>query len=225
MKEPQIRVMLVDAHRIVLSGLQRLIDDEKPEMSVVATATSCDAALEGVDTANPHVIVLEVGLLEDRGASIVSKLIGGWERRVLMLSAGKGNAHEPAILAGASGVVRKDDTPDTLFKAIRKIHDGQLWLDRSTTGRLFVQLSQQKQLVLDPCRQKIASLTLREQDVLRTFVSRPSADNKTLASTLHMGEHTVRNHLSRIYDKLGVPNRVELLLFAQRHGVPGQPLN
>jgi DNA-binding CsgD family transcriptional regulator len=48
-------------------------------------------------------------------------------------------------------------------------------------------------------------------------VKQPGADNKTLASTLHIGEHTLRNHLSRIYDKLGVPNRFELYIFAQRH--------
>ena len=50
-----------------------------------------------------------------------------------------------------------------------------------------------------------------------------SADNKTLASTLHIGEHTLRNHLSRIYDKLGVPNRLELYVFVQRHVEHVQP--
>jgi DNA-binding NarL/FixJ family response regulator len=58
---------------------------------------------------------------------------------------------------------------------------------------------------------------------VRSLVSRPGADNKTLASELHIGEHTLRNHLSRIYDKLGVPNRVELYIFAQRHGVNRPP--
>src|SRR5947209_604917 len=85
MKEPQIRVMLVDAHQIILSGLQRLIEDE-PEMSVVATAAGVGAALHLVETAGPDVIVLEVGLVEDHGADIIPQLIGGSERRVLILS-------------------------------------------------------------------------------------------------------------------------------------------
>jgi len=59
-------------------------------------------------------------------------------------------------------------------------------------------------------------LTVREWEVVRVLAKDPGADNKTLATNLHMGEHTLRNHLSRIYDKLGVPNRVELYLFAQR---------
>ena len=52
---------------------------------------------------------------------------------------------------------------------------------------------------------------------MRSLVKQPGADNKTLANTLHIGEHTLRNHLSRIYDKLGVPNRLELYVFIQRH--------
>jgi DNA-binding NarL/FixJ family response regulator len=225
MKGSQIRVLLVDAHRITLSGLQRLIDDEKPEMSVVGTATSFDAAMHLAGSTNPDVIVLDVGLVEEHGAEIVAQLIGGWERRVLILSSGKADRHEVAIMRGACGVVRKEDGPDLLLRAIRKVHAGELWLDRSTTGRLFVELSRHKQMVIDPGREKIASLTGREKDVVRTLVSRPGADNKTLASNLHIGEHTLRNHLSRIYDKIGVPNRVELFLFAQRHGVHGQTLN
>jgi DNA-binding NarL/FixJ family response regulator len=114
--------------------------------------------------------------------------------------------------------VHKDDTPEQLIKAIRKVHEGQLWLDRSTTGRLFVELSRQKsQAANDPAKRKLASLTEREHDVVRSLVRQPGADNKTLANTLHIGEHTLRNHLSRIYDKLGVPNRLELYVFIQRH--------
>ena len=63
----------------------------------------------------------------------------------------------------------------------------------------------------------MGSLTEREQEVVRALVTNPGADNKTLATTLHIGEHTLRNHLSRIYDKLGVPDRVQLYIFAQRH--------
>ena len=225
MKDPQIRVMLVDAHRIILSGLQRLIDDEKPEMGVVATATSGEGALEFAQSANPDVIVMDVELVNGNAALLIPELIGARDRRVLLLGSGKANDHEPAILHGASGVVRKQETAEVLLKAIRKVHDGQLWLDRSSTGRLFVELSRRKQMVLDPAREKMASLTVREQDVVRTLVSRPSADNKTLAVSLHIGEHTLRNHLSRIYDKLGVPNRVELFLFAQRYGLHGHTLN
>jgi DNA-binding NarL/FixJ family response regulator len=213
-----IRVMLIDPHRIVLSGLKRLIDDEKPGLAVVATATEGASALEFAEAAKPDVVVVDVNLATEKEAGLVPGLINGRNTRVLVLSGARDGKHELAILRGACGVVHKDDTPELLIMAIKKVHEGQLWLDRSTTGRLFVELSRQKsQAAADPTKRKLASLTEREHDVVQTLVTQPGADNKTLATSLHIGEHTLRNHLSRIYDKLGVPNRVELFVFAQRH--------
>ena len=222
--DPGIRVMLVDAHWLVLSGLQRLIDDKKPHISVVATATSCAAALEQAELAAPDVVLIDAALAAQNDAAVVPSLINGRDMKVLVLgAAGARLTEELAVLKGACGIVRKEETPDVLIKAIRKVHEGELWLDRSTTGRLFVELSRRGSAGEgDPTARKLESLTSREHDVVRLLVSQPGADNKTLASILHIGEHTLRNHLSRIYDKLGVPNRVELFVFAQRHGVPGR---
>jgi DNA-binding NarL/FixJ family response regulator len=127
---------------------------------------------------------------------------------------------EDLVLRGASGVVHKDEAPEILLRAIEKVHCGELWVDRSTVGKLFVVLSRGKSaLGEDTETSKLASLTQREQDVVRRLASEPGADNKRLARSLHIGEHTLRNHLSRIYDKLGVGNRVELFVFAQRNGL------
>jgi two-component system nitrate/nitrite response regulator NarL len=211
----RIRVMLMDAHRIVLSGLQRLIDEHQPELSVVATATQCAGAVELAAAARPDVVVVDVDLATEKDGGVVPSLIGGRDTRVLVLSGARDGKHELAILRGACGVLHKDDTPELLLKAIRKVYQGELWLDRNSTGRLFVELSRHKGP--SAAKSALASLTDREHDVVRSLVKQPGADNKTLASTLHIGEHTLRNHLSRIYDKLGVPNRFELYIFAQRH--------
>jgi DNA-binding NarL/FixJ family response regulator len=210
--------MLVDEHQIVLSGLKRLIDDERPEVGVVAMASECEKAVELAAAKKPDVVVLELGLAMQNGGGIIPSIISGRNTRVLVLSGSRDAEHELAILRGACGVVHKDDTPGLLIKAIKKVHEGQLWLDRENTGRLFVKLSrQQSRAASDPARCKLDSLTERENDVVRTLVKQPGADNKTLATTLHIGEHTLRNHLSRIYDKLEVPNRLQLFVFAQRH--------
>ena len=223
MLSPEIRVMLVDAHRLVLSGLQRIINDEKPAMAVVAMAQSAERAVGLAEEAKPNVILINAELAAKDDAAIVPSLINGSGRRVLVLSDSESDQHETALCRGACGVVRTDDAPEVLIKAIRKVQEGELWLDRSTTGRLFVELSRQHKglAALDPNKRRVDSLTTREHEVVRTFVTQPGADNKTLANTLHMGEHTLRNHLTRIYDKLGVPNRVELYVFAQRHGLAG----
>jgi DNA-binding NarL/FixJ family response regulator len=215
-----IRVLIAETHLMVLSGMQRIIDAEQPGMGVVATANSRAAALKAAQETKPDLVVIDVELVHGKEDELIPALINGHNGRVLILSGSEdGKRHEAAILRGACGVVHKNDPPETLIKAIRKVHEGELWLDRSTTGRLFVELSRQKTAAAaDPAARKIASLTAREREVLQRLVTHPGADNKRLASSLHIGEHTLRNHLSRIYDKLGVPNRLELYVFAQRHG-------
>jgi len=221
---PAIRVLLVDRHSIVLWGLQLLIERENPAMQVVGTATEFADALDVARRSAPDVVVLDSALLDQERAAQIPSLINGRNIRLLIFSDTRDNAlHEAAILRGACGVVHKDEPPQVLLKAIVKVHQGQLWLDRSTTGRIFVELARQKNGPAEAGKRSLALLTEREQEVVRTLVTEPGADNKKLAHSLHIGEHTLRNHLSRIYDKLGVPNRLELYVFAQRHGVGGQP--
>src|SRR5690349_16879221 len=117
----RIGVMLVDMHRILLSGLQRLIDDQRPELHVVATATECAGALELAARAKPDVVVVDVDLATEKDGGLVPSLINGGNTRVLVLSGARDGRHELAILRGACGVVHKDDTPELLIKAIKKV--------------------------------------------------------------------------------------------------------
>jgi two-component system, NarL family, nitrate/nitrite response regulator NarL len=216
----RIRVMLVDRHRIVLWCLQKLLEDQAAAMELVATATDCARAVEIAAKSRPDVIVLDSELLAGEDPAIVPTLANGHGARVIVLSsAADDKLYDAAILQGARGIVHKEEPPETLLKAITKVFEGELWLDRARTGRIFVELSRQKTASVDPEKKKLASLTEREQDVVRRLASHPGAANKKLAEGLHIGEHTLRNHLSRIYDKLGVPNRLELYVFAQRHGL------
>jgi two-component system, NarL family, nitrate/nitrite response regulator NarL len=216
----RIRVMLVDRHQIVLWGLQRLLEEQAAAMELVATATNCARAIEIAGKSRLDVIVLDSELLAEEGPGIVPTLANAHGARVIVLSsAADEKLHDAAILQGAHGIVHKEEPPQILLKAIAKVFEGELWLDRARTGRIFVELSRQKTASVDPEKKKLASLTEREQDVVRRLASHPGADNRKLAEGLHIGEHTLRNHLSRIYDKLGVPNRLELYVFAHRHGL------
>ena len=218
--------MLVDDHRSILWGLEKLIEGEMPRMQVVGKATSCGAAIELAGETTPDVVVLDLDLSGENGVEIIPQLQNGGATRVLVLTGMRDcKAQETSILRGACGLVLKQEPAETLLKAIEKVHQGQLWLDRSTTGRIFIELSRRKvdAMAPDPERRKLDSLTARERDVVKHVVLDPGAENRKLAERLHMGEHTLRNHLSRIYDKLGVPNRLELYVFAQRHGGQGAP--
>ena len=214
-----IRVMLVDDHRSVLWGLAKLVESDRPRMEVVGSATSCAAAVELAARTSPDVVVLDLDLGGENACEIIPVLVNGGGTRVLVWTGMRDSrAREQSILRGASGLVQKEEPAETLLKAIDKVHRGELWLDRSTTGRIFVELSSRKGgSPADAEDRRIGSLTAREREIIGQLVADPGADNRRLAGRLHIGEHTLRNHLSRIYDKLGVPNRLELYVFAQRH--------
>lgn len=213
-----IRVLLVDDHRSVLWGLERLIDGEKPRMEVVGKATNCADALALSKQTHPDVVVLDLDLAGKSGSDIIPALVQDGAR-VLVLTGTKDPAlTQHSILRGALGLVHKEESAETILTAITKVHAGELWLDRLTAGKIFVELSKPKtEPQKSPEADRIASLTEREREIIAQLATDAGCDNKSLARRLNMGEHTLRNHLSRIYSKLGLSNRLELYVYAQRH--------
>ena len=222
-----IRVFLIDDHRSILWGLERLIESGMPAMKVVGSATNHIEALRLLDDAAPDVILLDIDLGKENGIDAIPKLIGAaGTAKVLVLTGLRDKAvHDKAVLAGAKGVVEKEAPARTILTAIEKVHQGQLWLDRAAAGRIFVAFSRQGAAAQapDPEQQKIASLTDREREVLAGVATNAGATARTIAATLHISEHTLRNHLTSIYDKLDVANRLELFAYAHKHGLTKQP--
>jgi DNA-binding NarL/FixJ family response regulator len=216
-----IRVLLVDDHRTVLWGLARLIDGEKPRMEVIGTATDCTEAIDLAGRARPDVIVLDIDLGKKSGIDSIPELIARSTAKVLVLTGLRdASVHDQAVLAGARGIVHKGDPAETILRAIEKVHDGELWLDRVTTGRIFVELSRTGGAPRqDPEQAKKSLLTARERELIGQLVADPSANYRKIAERLHISEHTVRNHLTSIYSKLGVINRLELFVYANKHGL------
>jgi DNA-binding NarL/FixJ family response regulator len=214
-----IRVMLVDDHRSVLSGLEKLIEAEWPKMQLVAKATSGASALALVADERPDIVVLDLDLGGEDGAEIIPQLIKTSPTRVLVFTGMRDpRVQETSVLRGARGVVRKEEPAELLLKAIERVHQGELWLDRGMTGRIFVELGRANGAsAREPENPELMSLTAREREIVAQLGADPGADNRKLAGKLGMGEHTLRNHLSRIYGKLGLSNRFELYLFAHRH--------
>lgn len=137
-----IRVFLIDDHRTILWGLERLIETGKPAMRVVGSATSYTEALKLLDAAAPDVIVLDIDLGKESGLDAIPWLIAASAAKILVLTGLRDSSvHDKAVLAGARGVVEKEASADTILTAIAKVHEGQLWLDRAATGRVFVEFS------------------------------------------------------------------------------------
>ena len=220
-KASGIRVFLIDDHRSMLWGLEKLIDSNKPAMQVVGSATSYTEALRLLDTASPDVIVLDVDLGDQDGLAAIPELIARSNAKILVLTGVRDESvHDKVVLAGARGVVRKEESADTILTAIARVHEGQLWLYRAATGRIFVEFSR-KNAAQAPDReqQKILTLSDREREIIAAVASDTGATAKSVSEQLHISEHTVRNHLTSIYDKLGVANRLALFAYAHKHGL------
>lgn len=216
-----IRVYLINSHRCILWGLERLVESRQPEMQLAGSATRCDEALEHIEATSPDLILLDLDRGHEDGVADIPSLRQKTHARILVLSGLRDDSlHEQAMLAGASGVVRKEAPAQTILTAIEKVHEGELWLDRATTGRILGEFSRKRGAhALDPEQQKIASLTAREQEVVAVAVSNAGADGRTLAQMLNISERTLRNHLTSIYEKLDVANRIEMFAFAHKHGL------
>ena len=216
-----IRVLLIDDHRSILWGLERLIESGKPAMQVVGTATNCADALKLIDAAAPDLILLDIGLGNENGVDEIPNLLARSHAKILVLTGLRDESlHDKAVLAGASGVIEKEAPAETILAAIKKVHEGQLWLDRVATGRIFLEFARENAAqAVDPERVKIASLTDREREIVSIAATHAGFNAKAIAEMLYISEHTLRNHLTSIYDKLQVANRLELFAYVHKHGL------
>ncbi|MEJ7929735.1 response regulator transcription factor [Ramlibacter sp. AN1015] len=143
------------------------------------------------------------------------------ERRtsvVVFTSAPDLGSLDSAVLSGLRGIVRKSESPAVLLNAVEKVHQGELWIDRSATSRMFMQLARQKAAEKnDPDRARVSLLTQRERQAIAALAADTSAPAKVIASRLCISEHTLRNHLTSIYSKLHLTNRLDLYAYATRH--------
>jgi two-component system, NarL family, nitrate/nitrite response regulator NarL len=220
-----IKILLIDDHRSVLWGLEKLIDSEKPKMEVIGTATKSSEALNLLASLSPDVILTDLDLNGENGVDLIPSLISNSNAKVLVLTGTRDIAlRDKAMIAGAKGIIDKGDTAETILKAIEMVHNGEIWLDRTTTTRIFNELSRKKTSDEDnPDRQKIATLTRKERLTVAEIAGDAAANTKTIASRLCISENTLRNHLSSIYSKLELSTRLELFVYANKHGIQKLP--
>lgn len=218
-----IKVMLVEDHQTMVWGLQKLIDGERPRMQVVAVARNCADAVAAAAEQVPDVILLDLDLGGASSTEIIAQLLSNGVSRVLVLTGERRIAIlDQAVQFGARGILHKDAAAELVLKAIEKIHGGELWLDRESMGRVFGELIDPRPLrKRDIERDKQATLTGRERDIIAAIVEHCGSANKTLAKQLFISEHTLRNHLTSVYHKLGVTTRLELYVYAIKHQLAG----
>jgi DNA-binding NarL/FixJ family response regulator len=211
--------MIIDDHPTMLWGLSQLISGETPRMKVISTARTAQEASTHIQAAVPDVVLLDLDLDGDNGLDLLPTLLVNPTTRVLILTGERQQTVlDQAVQKGARGILRKDASAEQVLKAIEKVHQGEIWLDRSTLGRVFTEFMEPASAHKpDPGAAMRASLTGRERKIIQMIVEGQGAANKVLAARLFISEHTLRNHLTSIYNKLDVANRLELYVYAVKH--------
>jgi DNA-binding NarL/FixJ family response regulator len=209
-----IRVVLADDHPIVLHGLQQLFESQ-PDFNVVDCCSEGDTALAALRASPVDVLVLDLRMPGKTGLDVMRAIEAEQLpcKTVLLTAALSDEDAVEAMRLGARGVVLKESSPDTLLECVRKVHEGEQWIDHETMSRAFGRVLQRD----NAAREAARVLTPREIEIVRMIAQ--GLRNRAIAERLSISEGTVKIHLHNIYEKLGVDGRLALVLFAQEKGL------
>lgn len=212
-EEQAIKVFLVDDHKCILWGLERLVAGEQPRMLVAGKANTRGEAMNGIRLTQPNIVLLDLDLGDDNSLDFLPELLQLSQARVLILTGLRDSTQlERAVMLGAKGIVLKDEPAEVLLEAIKRVHRGEFWLHRATMAQVLSAFTRG-----DSNTGKIDPLTPKERQIIHAIVHQRGATSDIIAADLCMSGHTLRNHLTTIYQKLGVKNRLELVMFALEH--------
>jgi two-component system, NarL family, nitrate/nitrite response regulator NarL len=214
-----IRIAIIDDHSVVRSGLRMLIESE-PNMSVVAEAGNEQDAIAMIEREQPDLILLDLDIDGRSSLDFLPELLtrSGQSRVLLLTGLDDLELHRRALHLGAMGVVLKEQAASVLIKAIEKVHEGEVWIDRAMMASVLTDLSKAREgSKADTDAARISSLTEREVEVI-SFIC-DGLQNKRIADRMGITETTVRHHLTSIFAKLGCESRLELVIYAYKHGL------
>lgn len=208
----KIAVLLVDDHKLVRTGLKYILQDT-PDIIVVGEASTGEEALESARALKPDVVIMDVSMPGIGGLEATRKLAMGLpDARVIVLSVHTAEPYPMRLLeAGASGYLTKDCAPEEIVKAIRRVRAGERYITADIAHQLA--LNAVSRDTVSPFDQ----LSPREMQVTIMVTSGHSL--QAISEKLHLSPKTVSTYRSRLFEKLGVSNDVELTRLALRYGV------
>jgi len=214
-----IKILIADDHPVVRVGLRNMLQ-ANGQMKVIAEAKDGVEALNMVRTLRPDILLLDLAMPNMPGMDALRELTSessSTSTRTIVLTGliDKRQILE-ALQLGARGVVLKDAVVDHLSACIRAVMQGQYWLEGRPVQNLVQVLRDLAAQTAAPPR-KTFGLTPRELEVVSLITE--GSTNKHIAHTFGISEETVKRHLTNIFNKLGVGNRLELALFALNHNL------
>lgn len=213
-----VRILIADDHPIFRHGLGALLEAES-DFQIVGEASDGAEVLEMVPRLQPDVLLLDLAMPRLTGIEALRELATSPAhamRIVILTVAIEKRQIIEALQLGAHGIVLKDAAAQVLIKALRTVLDGQYWVGREPVADL-VQYLRRIAPPVPEAGEQTRRLTRREREILAAIVT--GLTNREIAEKLSISEDTVKHHLSRIFDKVGVSRRLELAMFAINHGL------
>ena len=222
-----IKILLADDQPLVRTGFRMILDAE-PDMEVIAEAGDGADAVRQARRLRPDVVVMDIRMPVQDGIAATAEIAAAGHARVLVLTTFHVDEHVVgALRAGASGFLLKDVHADRLLEAIRVVHAGDAIVDPAVTRKLLDQFVHrlpapgEQRAQAAAAADRLAGITGREREVL-ALVAR-GLSNAEIAAELVVTETTVKTHVHHLLTKLGVRDRVQLVVLAYEAGLAGQP--
>jgi len=206
-----IRVLLVDDHPVVRSGISGMLATAD-EIEIVGEAATGEEALRSIEQNHPDILLLDMVLPDIQGTQLAQQIIQLYPQvKILVLSAYDDPVYIRELLElGASGYLMIEEAPEVIVEAVRGVAQGQQgWVSRRIAAQIltWMQSGQASEM----------NLTLREQEVLRLIVE--GKTNQAIALELGISEKTVEKYIGALFTKLNVTSRVEAAVYAVREGL------
>ena len=231
MTEHPTRILLVDDQELLRAGF-RIILGSQPGIEIVGEASNGSEAIALAATLEPDVICMDVQMPGMDGLEATRRIVADPEVQaaVLILTTfDRDDYLAEALLAGASGFLLKNSSPEELVAAVRVIADGEALLSPAVTRRVIEGFTRQTAATADLAVGQAATpavrapgadyeqLTEREREVLHLVAQ--GLSNQEIATTLFVGEATVKSHVSKVLQKLALRDRIQAVIYTYEHGL------
>jgi DNA-binding NarL/FixJ family response regulator len=207
------RLLIADDQTLFRTGLARLLDED-PRVEVIAQAVDGADAVKKVAALKPDIVLMDLKMPNLDGIEATRRIVAEHPGiKVLILSTFDADSYVlQALRAGASGYVLKDSQPQAVVSSVLAVMSGERVMANAVANRVLDMLTG----TTTP-KEFYDGLTIREIEILKLLATGQA--NKQIAYRLHISEKTVRNHVSHMYEKLGIYDRSQAVLYAVRKGL------